>query len=131
RARRRREAGVHRGERHSLPAVMGGAGDGPRSAGQGPPVGLLLMAKRKRNRNPVAPRSSPPVLPGLIGPSRTVPRDIGRPPYAASGDPGRGRPDPVRTPDVIERMRRAGAAAADILLHVGPFVEPGVTTDRL
>jgi methionyl aminopeptidase len=28
-------------------------------------------------------------------------------------------------------MRAAGAAAADILLHVGPFVEPGVTTDRL
>jgi methionyl aminopeptidase len=89
------------------------------------------MAKRKRNRTPVAPRSTPPVMPGLIGPSRSVPRDIGRPPYALSGDPGRSRPDPVRTPDVIERMRRAGAAAADILLHVGPFVEPGVTTDRL
>jgi methionyl aminopeptidase len=28
-------------------------------------------------------------------------------------------------------MRRAGAAAADILLHVGPFIEPGVTTDKL
>jgi methionyl aminopeptidase len=60
-----------------------------------------------------------------------VPARIPRPPYAATGDPGRSRPDPVRTPDVIARMRRAGAAAADILLHVGPFVEPGVTTDRL
>jgi methionyl aminopeptidase len=89
------------------------------------------MAKRKRNRTPMAPRSTPPVTPGLIGPSRSVPREIGRPPYALSGDPGRTRPDPVRTPDVIARMRRAGAAAADILLHVGPFVEPGVTTDRL
>ena len=89
------------------------------------------MAKRKRSKAPLAPRSSPPVLPGLIGPMRSVPREIGRPPYAGSGDPGRGRPNPVRTPDVIERMRRAGAAAADILLHVGPFIEPGITTDRL
>jgi methionyl aminopeptidase len=89
------------------------------------------MAKRKRSRTPLAPRSSPPVLPGLIGPTRAVPREIGRPPYAATGDPGRSRPNPVRTPDVIERMRKAGAAAADILLHVGPFIEPGVTTDRL
>lgn len=89
------------------------------------------MAKRKRNKTPLAPRSSPPVLPGLIGPMRPVPRDIARPPYATTGDPGRARPNPVRTPDVIERMRRAGAAAADILLHVGPFVEPGVTTDKL
>ena len=28
-------------------------------------------------------------------------------------------------------MRRAGHAAAEILLEVGPFVAPGVTTDRL
>ena len=28
-------------------------------------------------------------------------------------------------------MRRAGAAAAEILLEVGPHVVPGVTTDRL
>jgi methionyl aminopeptidase len=89
------------------------------------------MAKRRRSRTPIAPRSSPPVIPGLVGPLRPVPREIARPPYALSGDPGRGRPDPVRTPDVIARMRRAGAAAADILLHVGPFIEPGVTTDRL
>jgi methionyl aminopeptidase len=89
------------------------------------------MAKRKRSRTPLAPRSSPPVLPGLLGPTRPVPREVGRPPYALSGDPGRSRPNPVRTPDVIARMRTAGAAAADILLHVGPFIEPGVTTDRL
>jgi methionyl aminopeptidase len=89
------------------------------------------MAKRKRSKAPLAPRSSPPVIPGLVGPLRPVPREITRPPYALNGDPGRGRPDPVRTPDVIGRMRRAGAAAADILLHVGPYIEPGVTTDRL
>jgi methionyl aminopeptidase len=89
------------------------------------------MAKRKRSRTPLAPRSTPPVLPGLIGPRRSVPHDIARPPYATSGDPGRAHPKPVRTPDVIARMRKAGTAAADILMHVAPFIEPGVTTDRL
>jgi methionyl aminopeptidase len=89
------------------------------------------MAKRKRPRTPLAPRSTPPITQGLIGAGRAVPAAIPRPPYALSGDPGRSRPNPVRTPDVIERMRRAGAAAADILLHVGPRIEPGLTTDRL
>jgi methionyl aminopeptidase len=89
------------------------------------------MAKRKRSRAPLAPRSTPPVMPGLVGPMRAVPGAIGRPPYASSGDPGRGRPNPVRTPDVIERMRRAGRAAADILIDVGPHIEPGITTDQL
>jgi methionyl aminopeptidase len=89
------------------------------------------MAKRKRSRSPLAPPSIPPVTPGLIGPSRGVPAGIERPPYALTGDPGRERPNPVRTPDVIDRMRRAGRAAADILMHVGPYVEPGVTTDKL
>tara|TARA_B100000029_G_C17382851_1_gene890447 strand:- start:145 stop:933 length:789 start_codon:yes stop_codon:yes gene_type:complete len=37
----------------------------------------------------------------------------------------------VRTPDEVERMRRAGAAAAEILLEVGPEVCPGVTTDHI
>jgi methionyl aminopeptidase len=89
------------------------------------------MAKRKRSRTPIAARSLPPVMPGLLGPQRTVPAHIPRPPYATTGDPGRSRLDPVRSPDVIRRMRTAGAAAADILLHVGQFVVPGVTTDRL
>jgi methionyl aminopeptidase len=37
----------------------------------------------------------------------------------------------VRTPDVIERMRVAGRAAAEILQTVGAAVAPGVTTDEL
>ncbi len=62
---------------------------------------------------------------------RTVPPGIGRPPYAATGDPGPPRASPVRTADEVERMRRAGHAAAEILLEVGARVAPGVTTDQL
>ncbi len=62
---------------------------------------------------------------------RTVPPGIGRPPYAATGEPGPPRASPVRTADEVERMRRAGHAAAEILLEVGAQVAPGVTTDQL
>jgi methionyl aminopeptidase len=89
------------------------------------------MAKRKIRRAPAAPRSLPPVLPALVGPRRAVPREIPRPPYALTGDPGRSRPNPVRTADVIDRMRVAGHAAAEILLHAGRHIEPGITTDKL
>lgn len=89
------------------------------------------MAKRKLRKAPAAPRSVPPVLPGLIGPRRAVPREVPRPPYALTGDPGRSRPNPVRSAEVIERMRVAGRAAADILVHAGHHLEPGLTTDKL
>ncbi len=89
------------------------------------------MAKRKLRRAPAAPKSVPPVLPALIGPRRAVPREIPRPPYALTGDPGRSRPHPVRSPEVIERMRAAGRAAAEILRYAGHHVEPGLTTDKL
>ena len=62
---------------------------------------------------------------------RTVPPGIGRPLYAATGDPGPPRASAVRTADEVERMRRAGHAAAEILLEVGTRVAPGVTTDQL
>ncbi|HCV33697.1 MAG TPA: type I methionyl aminopeptidase [Acidimicrobiaceae bacterium] len=89
------------------------------------------MTKRKRRREPLAQRSEPPVRPGLQSPRRTVPARIGRPPYAETGDPGPSTSPLVRTPDEVERMRRAGAAAAEILLEVGPEVCPGVTTDHI
>lgn len=37
----------------------------------------------------------------------------------------------VRTPDEIADMRKAGAVAAEVLLHVGKHVEVGITTDKL
>ena len=89
------------------------------------------MAKRKRRQAPLAPPSEPPVRPGLLSPTRAVPASIGRPPYAETGDPGPSTSSVLRTPDEVERMRRAGAAAAEVLLEVGPEVRPGVTTDHL
>jgi methionyl aminopeptidase len=71
------------------------------------------------------------IRPGRVGPRRPVPPDIPRPPYADTGVPVRTPGPHVRTPDVIERMRVAGRAAAEILQTVGAAVAPGVTTDEL
>ena len=73
------------------------------------------------------------IRPGRISPRRPVPPDIARPPYADTGVAVRvpnGRSQ-VRSPAVIERMRRAGKAAAEVLQVVGAAVAPGVTTDEL
>jgi methionyl aminopeptidase len=56
------------------------------------------------------------IQPGVVSPMRTVPR-------VAEAR--------VKTPDVIERMRRTGAAAAEILRRAGEIVRPGITTDEI
>jgi methionyl aminopeptidase len=71
------------------------------------------------------------IRPGHVGPPRPVPPEIPRPPYAESGVAVRRSEPHVRTPDVIERMRKAGRAAGEILRTVGAGVAPGVTTDEL
>jgi methionyl aminopeptidase len=68
---------------------------------------------------------------GRLSATRTVPAEIPRPPYAETGVPTRVTDSPVRSPEVIERMRRAGHAAAEVLQTVGAAVAPGVTTDEL
>ncbi|MCU0309965.1 MAG: type I methionyl aminopeptidase [Acidimicrobiales bacterium] len=77
-------------------------------------------------------RDSREVLqPGVISPMRSVPSDIPRPDYAETGTPVRWDEPRVKSADVIERMRRAGAAAAEILELGGAAVAPGVTTDEI
>jgi methionyl aminopeptidase len=71
------------------------------------------------------------IRPGRVSPPRPVPPEIPRPPYADTGVPVRTPGPHVRTPDVIERMRVAGRAAAEVLQIVGAAVAPGVTTDEL
>ncbi len=71
------------------------------------------------------------VTKGVVSPMRTVPGSIERPPYADSGVPTRVAEPMVRRPDVIERMRRTGRAAAEILARAGEAVRPGITTDDL
>jgi len=91
------------------------------------------MAKRKkRGGTATLPGpSEPPVQPGLIGPRRAVPASVPRPPYALSGEPGPSISSAVRTPEEIDRMRRAGQHAAEVLLMAGELVAPGITTDAI
>ncbi len=71
------------------------------------------------------------IRPGRQSPPRPVPPEIARPPYAETGVPVRVPENPVRSPEVIERMRKACRAAAEVLQTVGAAVAPGVTTDEL
>ncbi len=71
------------------------------------------------------------IQPGIISPMRTVPGHIAKPPYADTGIVPRSSESRVKTPDVIERMRVAGKAAADILRQAGEMVRSGITTDDI
>ena len=64
-------------------------------------------------------------------PRATVPAEIGRPPYAETGQPLEHDEPPVQPPEVIEAMRRAGRAAAEVLRETGAAVRPGINTDEL
>ena len=71
------------------------------------------------------------IVPGTISPWRTVPAEIERPAYADTGVAIR-RPEPhVKSPEIIERMRRTGRSAAEVLALTGAAVRPGITTDEL
>jgi methionyl aminopeptidase len=62
---------------------------------------------------------------------RYVPGSIVKPPYAETGIVPRYNESRIKEPDVIERMRVAGAAAKDILRRAGEMVRPGITTDEI
>jgi methionyl aminopeptidase len=71
------------------------------------------------------------VRPGHVSPRRSVPDAVVAPHYAATGARSRRGESMVKDADTIERMRRTGAAAAEILREVGAAVAPGITTDEL
>ena len=71
------------------------------------------------------------MVPGEVSPMREVPAEIGRPSYAETGDVVPWDEPRIKSPDVIERMRRAGSVAAEILRLAGEAVRPGVTTDEI
>jgi methionyl aminopeptidase len=83
--------------------------------------------KYKRCHKPLEGR----IVPHQISPRRTVPESIARPPYAETGRPPRWNEPAIKSPELIERMRRAGALAADVLRRAGEQVAPGVTTDEI
>ena len=62
---------------------------------------------------------------------RSVPAGIERPEYAETGVRSRRKEARVKSPDVIERMRRSGRLAAEVLRDVGAAVAPGLTTEEL
>jgi methionyl aminopeptidase len=71
------------------------------------------------------------IRPGHLSVARPVPHDIARPDYAERGEPQRWQEPRVKAPAVIEKMRRAGRVAAEILHLAGDQVAPGVTTDAI
>src|SRR5512137_1443731 len=79
---------------------------------------------------PAPPRRPAPLQPGRVTPARAVPPSIPRPDYALTGRPqGQGRD--VKSPEELERLRRACRAAARVLRLGGEAVRAGVTTDEL
>jgi methionyl aminopeptidase len=71
------------------------------------------------------------VLPGLVSPRRGVPPAIIGPDYAERGRPVKVDEPMVKSNDVIERMRRAGRVAAEVLETTAGAVKAGTTTDEL
>jgi methionyl aminopeptidase len=69
--------------------------------------------------------------PGLISAMRTVPAEIPRPEYADTGNVTRRPEERVKDAAFIERMRRAGHAAAEVLDIGAAVIAPGVTTDEI
>jgi methionyl aminopeptidase len=71
-----------------------------------------------------------PLSPGKVTPRRAVPASVPRPDYAQTGRP-RAQGRDVKTPEELERLRRACRAAARVLRVTGEAVRVGITTDAL
>ncbi|CAN5493366.1 type I methionyl aminopeptidase [soil metagenome] len=74
-----------------------------------------------------------PMQPGIVSPLRAVRPGITAPHYVPKQD---GQPwdfddKPVKSPEIVEKMRVAGRIAALARDEVGRHVAPGVTTDEL
>jgi len=62
---------------------------------------------------------------------RSVPTEIARPSYAETGEVLRRSEERIKDVAFIERMRRAGHAAAEVLDIGAAAIAPGVTTDEI
>ncbi len=72
-----------------------------------------------------------PVRPGRISPLRPVPDTIAKPSWAGGRPVERWDEPRVKSPAVIEAMRRTGRDAADTLAMLGMLCRPGVTTEEI
>ena len=91
------------------------------------------MGRKQRERNrQAALNGRKPVRQGTISPMRTVPANISRPDYALLGQPSHFDGESlIKTPDEIERMRRAGREGRALLDSLDGMVRPGVRTEEL
>ena len=69
--------------------------------------------------------------PGKISPRRPVPAHIDRPEYMYHSGPEVISASDIKTPETIEKIRKAGQIAAQALQAVREAIRPGVTTDEL
>jgi methionyl aminopeptidase len=72
-----------------------------------------------------------PIVPGTVSPQRPVPPHIPRPEYVGRPGPRRFTGSYVQAPETIEKMRIAGALAAQALRLAGEHCKPGVSTDEI
>jgi len=71
-------------------------------------------------------------MPGIVSPTLQVPGNINRPPYADTKEnPPWDDNYQVHGKQGIEKMRRSGRFAAEVLEMAGQMVKPGVTTDSI
>ena len=77
------------------------------------------------------PEGREPLVPGTIGPRRSVPRHIERPEYVDKDEAVSDSGPKVQTADVIARVREASRVAALALQAAGEAARPGVTTDEI
>lgn len=71
------------------------------------------------------------LVPGKIGPTRSVPSVISRPEYVGRPAPSKHTDSDIYDVDTIKRIRTASRLAAQALEKVGAAIKPGVTTDEL
>lgn len=73
----------------------------------------------------------PPVALHEVSAPRPVPDSIVRPDYVTSGSVGTPTGVQIHTGGEIDRLRHAGAVAAEVLLRTGAAADVGVTTEEL
>ncbi len=72
------------------------------------------------------------VFPGHVSARRPVPESIERPDYVANkGKPKRNNYPLVKSPELIQAMRRTNALTAEVLAETGSYVKVGITTEEL
>ena len=69
--------------------------------------------------------------PGRVSPMRAVPEHIERPEYMFHSGPEVVTASDIKTPETVEKIRRAGRIAAQAMETAAAAIAPGVTTDAL